>query len=344
MNPGQHFLRNIYETFRKQKQSKRRLNASPQQACAPSLKSIELLEDRTLLTGIVTTEIDSAPSTIVEGELVDITVRIKFEDNDQGAPWQVTNLSLYDKDLVDDDLIATVSNPLEIHVLGNWSYFTFENVDLSNSDWNDDSDGVELYAFGEIDDNSFNFFNPDDESPVTQVTVVELAVTGLSFTDSLGNPINNINAGETVFIRADAVGMAGETIAVEIWEDDGFGDDYITTRYVTIGTSGSGIATWVASWQSDDGDDPFNEYYLYFSDSIHSEYVFSGNTNEGHFSVLPALWSGNSNYFSSPLSRDWGLIPDQEGEVESILKRYGGLNIDPTKDTWIVIHGWQDSF
>lgn len=344
MNLGQHFLRNIYETFRKQKQSKRRLNASPQQACAPSLKSIELLEDRTLLTGIVTTEIDSAPSTIVEGELVDITVRIKFEDNDQGAPWQVTKLSLYDKDLVDDDLIATVSNPLEIHVLGNWSYFTFENVDLSNSDWNDDSDGVELYAFGEIDDNSFNFFNPDDESPVTQVTVVEPAVTGLSFTDSLGNPINNINAGETVFIRADAVGMAGETIAVEIWEDDGFGDDYITTRYVTIGTSGSGIATWVASWQSDDGDDPFNEYYLYFSDSIHSEYVFSGNTNEGHFSVLPALWSGNSNYFSSPLSRDWGLIPDQEGEVESILKRYGGLNIDPTKDTWIVIHGWQDSF
>ena len=248
MNPGQHFLRNIYETFRKQKQSKRRLNASPQQACAPSLKSIELLEDRTLLTGIVTTEIDSAPSTIVEGELVDITVRIKFEDNDQGAPWQVTKLSLYDKDLVDDDLIATVSNPLEIHVLGNWSYFTFENVDLSNSDWNDDSDGVELYAFGEIDDNSFNFFNPDDESPVTQVTVVEPAVTGLSFTDSLGNSINNINAGETVFIRADAVGMAGETIAVEIWEDDDTG----YTKLVVISPDNPTDTCYVAEGETID--------------------------------------------------------------------------------------------
>ncbi|WP_417375461.1 hypothetical protein [Gimesia maris] len=342
MNPGQHFLRNIYETFRKQKQSKRRLNASPQQACAPSLKSIELLEDRTLLTGIVTTEIDSAPSTIVEGELVDITVRIKFEDNDQGAPWQVTKLSLYDKDLVDDDLIATVSNPLEIHVLGNWSYFTFENVDLSNSDWNDDSDGVELYAFGEIDDNSFNFFNPDDESPVTQVTVVEPAVTGLSFTDSLGNPINNINAGETVFIRADAVGMAGETINIQIWEDDGIGDDLITTKSVTIGSSGFGIATWIASWQSDDGDDPFNEYYLFYDKPFSLNNTFSGNPDEGHFQVFPTPWSGNSNSFSTLLSRDWETLPSDESSV--ILKRYGGGNIDSSKNTWIVIHGWMDSF
>lgn len=334
MNPGQHFLRNIYETFRKQKQSKRRLNASPQQACAPSLKSIELLEDRTLLTGIVTTEIDSAPSIIVEGELVDITVRIKFEDNDQGAPWQVTKLSLYDKDLVDDDLIATVSNPLEIHVLGNWSYFTFENVDLSNSDWNDDSNGVELYAFGEIDDNSFNFFNPDDESSVTQVTVVEPAVTGLSFTDSLGNSINNINAGQTVFIRADAVGMAGETIAVEIWEDDGVGDDYITTRYVTIGSSGSGIATWVSSWQSDDGDDPFNEYYLFYDKPFSSNNTYSGNPGEGHFLIKPPLANeiaGKANHSNEDIS---------QGDV--LIKRVDGnqIQIDPNSNsTWILTHG-----
>ena len=44
----------------------------------------------------------------------------------------------------------------------------------------------------------------------------EAVVTSLSFRDATGNPISSIYAGQTVYLRADATGMNGQSINVEV--------------------------------------------------------------------------------------------------------------------------------
>src|SRR6185503_8673066 len=54
------------------------------------------------------------------------------------------------------------------------------------------------------------------------------AVTALSFRNgnlSGSSIISSIEAGQAVYLRADAGGINGQTISVELWEDDGIGDD-----------------------------------------------------------------------------------------------------------------------
>lgn len=155
--------------------------------------------------------------------------------------------------------------------------------------------------------------------------------------------VASIHAGEIVYLRADAPGMIGQTIDVQIWEDDGFGDDLITTKSITIDSSGYGTVEWVASWQSLDANDPQNMYYLYYG----AGNIFSGAANTGHFNVQPTPWSGNSNDYTTWLSRDWEGLPDPpEGEIElRIHRRFeDGVSIDSSQSTWVVTHGWTDHF
>ena len=97
--------------------------------------------------------------------------------------------------------------------------------------------------------------------------MLSASVTDLSFRngDQLDSPVlDGIHSGNNVYLRADATEMEGQTIDVQVWEDDGIGDDLITTVPITIGAQGFGTATWQAAWQAADEDAPFNRYYLFY--------------------------------------------------------------------------------
>jgi hypothetical protein len=120
--------------------------------------------------GTLTVEFVACPSVVGPDELVDVEVRIKFEGNTQSGPWQVTDLGLYDDDIWPlYNMIAHESDPFEISSLGTWYNYTFQDVEIGN--YADGGDGVELYAWGEVDDNTFNGFSPDGSSAIQQVTV-----------------------------------------------------------------------------------------------------------------------------------------------------------------------------
>ncbi len=73
--------------------------------------------------------------------------------------------------------------------------------------------------------------------------LLSASVTGLSFRD--GNQLDSkvldgIHSGNNVYLRADATEMEGQTIDVQVWEDDGIKDDLITTVQITIGAQGFG--------------------------------------------------------------------------------------------------------
>ncbi len=234
----------------------------------------------------------------------------------------------------------------EDYVSVNWNYVhRFGSL----GDWNDEplngvDGGVNIFSQGNPEPHwgIMEFNSP----PVGVTQTVKYdpepdVLTSLSFRDALGNPLSSATAGQTVYLRADTTGMNSQTIQVQLWEDDGIGDDLIVTKSITIGESGSGVASWTVSWQSLDADDPQNSYYLYYPVSNQ----FSGSANTGHFQVVQTPWVPG-NEFKTWLSHDWDLLPDVEGEIEVILDRRfeDGINIDPSKPTWIVIHGWTDSF
>ena len=115
--------------------------------------------------GTVTVEIYSAPSSVNVGQSVNIQVRIKLEGNTKSSPWQVESLAIRDDDIWPVyNTISSVSNPLTIYSQGTWYYHTFYNIVLS--DWNDGGNGVELYAWGQVDDNQAWNGSPDDSSPI----------------------------------------------------------------------------------------------------------------------------------------------------------------------------------
>lgn len=162
-------------------------------------------------------------------------------------------------------------------------------------------------------------------------------VTSLSFrngSSSSSSVIASIEAGQTVYLRADAIGMNGQTISVELWEDDGIGDDLITTVTITIGSSGYGTATWSSVYQRNDGDTPINSYYLYYR----ATGVYSGTPNDGHFLVRdttsPATFDLSSPangavFTSSQVEFSWGA--SSEPSYASGLRDYI-LQVDDNAD------------
>ncbi len=172
---------------------------------------------------------------------------------------------------------------------------------------------------------------------------IPAAVTTLSFRSgsSLSSPtIDDIRAGQTVYVRADAPGMEGQTINVQIYEDDGIGDDHVASLSILIGSQGFGVATWTPTWQSDDGGAPFNRYYAYYDVPLSLTDIYSGSPNTGHFLVKPPLDDALTG-------GAWGSTADQpfpEMTPVTLSRIDSSAPIDPSKETWIVIHGLNSSF
>jgi len=96
-----------------------------------------------------------------------------------------------------------------------------------------------------------------------EVSGNDKGVTALSFRSgpSLSSTIigeAQEGTGQPVYVRADAPGLEGQTITVQIYEDDGIGDDHVADLNILIGSQGFGVAPWTPNWQSDDGAAPFN--------------------------------------------------------------------------------------
>ncbi len=159
-----------------------------------------------------------------------------------------------------------------------------------------------------------------------------MSITALSFRSGptdLSWIRTGAQAGETVYLRADATGMENQTINVQVWEDDGIGDDLIATVPITIGAQGFGTHQWTATWQPADEDAPFNRYYLYYDVPGSLNDLYSDAPNTGHFMVSPPV----SNTIT-------GAAVDGADTTPVTLERIDSLNaIDPALPTWVVIHG-----
>lgn len=148
--------------------------------------------------------------------------------------------------------------------------------------------------------------------------------------------VTSIAAGQTVYARVE--GNPGEQLAIEIWEEDGVGDDYIATDTVTIGSQGFGTAEWIAAWQGNDAAAPENEYYIYY------DAVGTSNAYSAPLAVSVEVSLGG-NAFSTPLGYDWGSNGPSEGLIDIVLARHDSTApIDPAEITWVVTHGRNGAF
>ena len=439
--------------------------------------------------GTVTVELVSPPTSVTVGQLVNITVRVKFTGSTKTGPWQIENISLRDDDIWPAfNTIAQVSNPKQITSLNTWVDYTFTNVRLS--DWDDGGDGVELYAIAEVDDKVLNGFSPDGKSAISKVAVAvqytvtasagangsvtptsrsvtrgstttftvspnvgyerdgvsgdsggswsgntyttsaitgaksltftfkpasytvnasagaggsvtpssrtvthgstttftvspsvgyerdgvtgdsggswsgntytTSAITGaksltftfkptpqitaLSFRNAAGNTITTAEEGTLVTLRVDAVGMNGQTVSVELWEDDGaLGDDRIDSPFsITIGSNGVGTTTWSARYIPGH-DSPISSFYL------RSGSVYSGvEAGKGHFAVtqqsdpygIRALEPAGVGLFDAiPVANRNGLADLAAFKTNGLREGTRTLGVGDKK-LMVVIHGW----
>lgn len=149
--------------------------------------------------------------------------------------------------------------------------------------------------------------------------------------------VYSATTGQSVYARVE--GSAGEQLEVEVWEEDGSGDDRIDSFTITVGASGFGTHQWDAAWQGNDSDGPRNEYYLFY------DVPFSiSNTASELLSVSVAAGAGVNSY-TNRLSYDWGGSGPGEGVIDVTLDRLDSTApIDPAMQTWVVIHGRNGSF
>lgn len=178
--------------------------------------------------------------------------------------------------------------------------------------------------------------NEGNNSLTAMITVVP-RLSWRSTSDAEAPVVDTIIAGQTVYARVE--GVPGEEFVIEIWEEDGVGDDKIDTLSVTVGAAGFGTAAWAAAWQGNDGDDPQNEYYLFY------DVPFSISNFSSELLEVSVGAGVDLNAFSNPLSYDWGGSGPGEGVIDVVLDRLDSDDpIDPTKQTWVVIHGRNGSF
>jgi hypothetical protein len=93
-------------------------------------------------------------------------------------------------------------------------------------------------------------------SPIQQITVREWRDGSCSFA------VGAVSAGTTVCLYVGAIGFAGQSLAVSIFEDDPVGDDFIASGTLSCSSTAC-TAIWTATWTGDGFGDP--EYYFQFA-------------------------------------------------------------------------------
>ncbi|KPA18289.1 secreted protein [Candidatus Magnetomorum sp. HK-1] len=108
------------------------------------------------------------PSFVTPYEKVNITINVKVTNSKEDGPWE-TILSLYDEDVIKDDLIKSVR--VNLKKQNTWYGYTFKDITLSQfSDLTESN--IELYAYAKIDCHDLNPFN--DPSAQTSVSFVKI--------------------------------------------------------------------------------------------------------------------------------------------------------------------------
>ena len=197
---------------------------------------IESLEKREMFAnGTAVVEFVDRPTEILTDDPVDIRVRFKLSDNSKDGPWNVNSLALRDDDLVLDDNIAEVTS-LRITQQDTWYYHTFRDVDLAS--YVDFSNGdVELYARVKIDDNTFNFVDAKDSTPVYAIQAyADLTASRISLSDRTVEP------GESIWVNFDVtnqgIARAGAMDTGIMFSSDasiGRGDRLVNTERMVLG-------------------------------------------------------------------------------------------------------------
>ncbi|MCA9166381.1 MAG: hypothetical protein KDB23_01875 [Planctomycetales bacterium] len=129
-------------------------------------------------------ELVSPPSRVVENELVDIQVRYRMTGSN-GGPFLIEELSIRDSDPLGAFNRIARTDGQRFSSQGVWNYYTFRNVRLS--DFDDGGNGVELYAYIDIDNQAPFYADATDSSPESQVRITpgvpDLVVTSLTVSD-----------------------------------------------------------------------------------------------------------------------------------------------------------------
>ena len=94
--------------------------------------------------GTVTVEFYNPPAHIRDGVRDSLTVRFKVSGMSGAGPWIVSNLRLYEDDVLSDDLIKSIYSPAVIYSQNTWYYYTFSDIIFSN--YEPANDGLELYS------------------------------------------------------------------------------------------------------------------------------------------------------------------------------------------------------
>jgi hypothetical protein len=160
---------------------------------------------------------------------------------------------------------------------------------------------------------------------------ISARVTGLSWrngTSSGAGTVTTIEAGQSVYVRADAVGMNGQTVNVDIYEYDPLANDYITTVSVTIGSSGYGTTSWTARWVDDGIGGGWPEYILRASGVSDSAQMTVTDTTGPSAPALSNPADG-STQTSSSVSFTWSSSTDSA--YGSGFKNYT-LQVDDNSD------------
>ena len=169
-----------------------------------------------------------------------------------------------------------------------------------------DIDGTTVVR-AEVHFASFFTCSTQDLEEVHIWNVTAAGVTALSWRSSAScnaGVISAAEAGDTVGVRVDAVGMSGEVVTVEIYEDDDFPgnpDDFKGEVDVTIGSSGCGTATWTVCWQDDKVGSP--EYKIVYPGVPSSAEVLV--TDNDPPSMPQLLEPDPGDVKTSPVDFDW---------------------------------------
>jgi uncharacterized protein YegL len=246
----------------------------------------EPLERRQLLAATVSVEIMYAPDVMEKGEKSDVWVRVKIDNPESSGPWQVEELGLYDEDPYDADTIVHVTNPLVIDTAGTWFDHTFTDVDLTAFD--DDADGIELYAWADVDDDTTVWPDPDGRS-ATQIVQLQRSWTILAY---FAGDNNLADTCRYDFNRFASVGSSADVSVVAMLDTLGPND----TRWGLIHSGDSATdANWGESGEKNTGTEQTLRDFIAWTKTNHpSDHYAIILGDHGGGSTMGACWDDTS--------------------------------------------------